>query len=81
MSNVLDTLFGDGTPSEDASSPLATFGRLFSPLATIEILSTGLEGGLASVSEIPTVAPTPGLDVTEPTNMATFSTPKPMSIA
>ena len=27
MSYIMDTLFGDGTPSQDASDPLATLGR------------------------------------------------------
>lgn len=57
MSYIMDTLFGDGTPSQDASDPLATLGRFANTAiafgagvavlgGSIEVLSNGVDGGM-----------------------------------
>ncbi len=57
MSYFIDTIFGDGTPSQDASDPLATLGRFANTAIAfgagaailgggIEVLSNGVDGGM-----------------------------------
>lgn len=81
MSYVMDSVFGDGTPSQDESNPLKAFSRLFSPLLTLEILSSATDGGLANVVAPETVSPEYAPDLTHAAELDPLTMPTPKGMA
>lgn len=92
--NILDSLFGDGTKSQDASDPLRTVGDFFNVSVAIgaagailnigemapDILSNSMDGGLDGLQPTPIESPAPSMDTTlDAQNDANFNGFNPLT--